>query len=317
MNFLKKRPDLKEYKPLLGSFLLALLLWSAVTTDKVYSIRLSLPLKIVQLAPGYVLKANPPKTVNLKVRGKGRALISLYFYKPIIKLELPQVDRSMKIDLKEYQNQFYVGQDLGIEIEDILDPRSIELQVDRYKETKKPVEIRHRIKILPGFVLSAVVPEVDSVKVMGPASLVDAIKTVKCELIRREKVRYPFKAELKLISPDPGIIKIDPQSINVRFVIEQIVERNIYNIPIQIIGLPGDLIADAVPPVISIRIKGSERKIEAVTPEQITAIFDYQNDYHVGRSHYIPQIEVPEGVQVIQISPRSFRLQLRKKEGNQ
>lgn len=317
MTLLKHRMNYKHYKPMIGSFLLAVLLWAAVTTDKIYTIHITVPLKIVQVAPGYVLAEDPPRFAVLKVRGKGRALITLYFYKPKITLELPQIKRSTTLHLMDYASQIYVGQDLGVHLEDIIQPREIKLKVDRYKELPKLIKIQYDIKPTPGFILSAVQPNVDTVMVGGPASLVKAIKFIRSEPVKRKNVRYPFDAQLHLISPKPGIIYLKPRQVTVHFVIEQIVERTVYNIPIQIIGLPPDLSAKAEPPVVSVRIKGSERKVASITRDQITAVFNYHNEYRVGRNYYVPHFEALDGVNIIKVSPKSFHLLLRKKEESQ
>ncbi len=317
MTLFKRSVNYKHYKPMIGSFLLALLLWMAVTTDKIYTIRITVPLQITNVAPGYVLKERPPRYAVLKVRGKGRALITLYFYKPKIKLELPQIKHSTTINLMDYANQIYVGQDLGVHLVDIIQPRKIKLEIDRYKKAAKPIRVEHQIKPAPGYVLSAVQPNVDSVMVGGPASLIKKIKFIETEPLTRKDVRYPFDARLALISPKPGIIRLNPLNVIVHFVIEQIVERTVYNIPIQIIGVPPDLTAKAEPPVVSVRIKGSEQKIASVRRDQITAVFDYQKEYRVGRSYYVPHFEALEGVKIIKVSPKSFHLLLRKKEKNQ
>ena len=317
MTLFKRSVNYKHYKPMIGSFLLAVLLWAAVTTDKIYTIHITVPLQIVQVAPGYVLAEPPPRFAVLKVRGKGRALITLYFYKPKIKLELPQIKHSTTLHLMDYASQIYVGQDLGVHLEDIIQPREIKLKVDRYKELPKPIQIQYDIKPSPGFVLSSVKPNVDTVSVGGPASLVKAIKFIKSEPVKRKDVRYPFNVQLRLISPKPGIIHLKPQRITAHFVIEQIVERTVYNIPIQIIGLPPDLTAKAEPPVVSVRIKGSEHRIASITRDQITAVFDYLKEYRVGRNYYVPHFEALDGVDIIKVSPKSFHLILRKKEVKQ
>ncbi|MHB2148231.1 CdaR family protein [Calditrichota bacterium LG25] len=317
MKLLGKDLKYSDYRALLGSFFLALLLWAAVTTNKVYTIRVNLPFEITRLAEGYVLSERPPRTISLKLRGKGRALLALYFYKPIIRLELPSVDRSMEIDLNEYQNQFYVGQELGITIEGVLEPKKLVLKVDRYREAFKPVQIKYRIKPMPGYSLTGVEPETDSVMVMGPANLVNEIEKIESETITVENVRYPFSERLRLFSPYPEIVEISPLQISVKFVIEQIVERQLYNIPVQIIGAPKDIEPLPIPPVVSVRVKGSEGRIKDIEPGQITAIFNYAEDYRIGRNHYVPKIELPEGVSVVQVSPKSFRLMLKKKDHNQ
>lgn len=314
MKWFEKKPDFKNYKPLVGSFLLALLLWSAVTTDKVYTIRIHVPLHIIGVAPGYVLLEQPPKSLTLKVRGKGRALITLYFYKPKVTLEFPRIKKTTTIKLSDYASQIYIGQDLGVHLEDIIEPRTIELKVDRLLRASKPIKVPYRIRPLPGFVLSRVEPAIKMAEVSGPAKLVKATKFIVTDSLVRNDVRYPFSAKLTLHSPKPGIIHVTPRQVNVKFVIEQIVERTIYNIPIQLIGFPPDLEARAVPPVISVRVKGSEQKIMNLKREQITAVFDYQKDYRLGRNVYVPHFDKPEGVNIIKVSPKTFRLLLKKKE---
>ncbi len=317
MKILGKNLNSIEFRVLLGSFLLALLLWAAVTTDKIYSITIALPFKITRVAEGYVLSEPPPKTIKLKLKGKGRALLGLYFYKPMIKIELPMTKQTTVINLRDYQNQFNVGQELGITIVDIIEPKKLEVKVDKYVEAKRPVQIRHQIKPVAGYSLTGVIPKIDSVMVMGPEQIIQKIKSIQSQTIKIDGVRYPFTEKVTLISPYPGIVQIKPRQIMVQFKIEQIVERQLYNIPIQIINLPENLIPKAVPPVISVRIKGSEERVKAIEAEQIAAIFDYRKDYKIGRSHYVPKIELPQGVTVVQVSPRSFRLLLKKKDQNQ
>ena len=304
----------KNYKPLLASFILAVLLWAVVTTDKVYVTRIEVPLKIVRLAKGRVLLNTPPEKVVLEVRGKGRALIGLMFFNTAFKLELPEVDRSVTIDLMDYKNGFNIPREMNITVVNVISPKKLKLEVDTYVEEYKPVELISEVIPSAGYILMDVQLEQDSVLLSGPQSIVEHVDYISNEPLNRKDVKYPFTEVVKLIEPKPGITHLKPEAVKVTFQIEQLVERSVYNIPIQIVGVPDDLIASAIPPTISLRIKGGESLVSSLKAEEITVVFNYARDHQPGRMQYPVDVETPQGISVVEMSPELFRLQLKKKE---
>lgn len=303
-----------NYKPLLVSFFLALLLWIAVTTDKTYTMRLDVPFSISRLAEGYVLAENLPDKVTLEVSGKGRALFGLNFYQPSINLELPDVTKSGTIQLKDYQQRFHIPRNLGVKIVDIIRPRAISLKVDRLLTTQRKIHLRAQIKPAPGYVLNAVQLNKDSVRISGPAKLVRSLKSVKSDTVFKKDKKYPFTLNVGLINPKPGIVRLEPESVLARFILEQLVERTFYNIPIQLLSVPGDYEGSAVPPTVTVRVKGSASRISNLRQNQLTALFDFRTRYKSGVMLYSPQIDAPYGVEIMDISPKQFRLQLKRNE---
>lgn len=302
-----------NYKPLLTSFILAILLWIVVTTDKVYVTRIEVPLKIERLAKDRVLLNRPPEKVVLEVRGKGRALIGLLFFDSAFKLELPEVDRSVTIDLMDYKSSFNIPREMNITVVNVISPKKLALEVDTYIEEYKPVELISEVIPSAGYILMNVDLEKDSVLLSGPQSIVEHVDYVSNEPLNRKDVKYPFSEVIKLIEPKPGITHLKPNTVKVTFMIEQLVERSVYNIPIQIVGVPDDLIASAIPPTISLRVKGGESLVSALKAEEITVVFNYARDYQAGRMQYPMEVETPQGISVVQMSPEMFRLQLKKK----
>jgi len=305
---------LKNYRPLLTSLFLALLLWLAVITDKTYTMRLEVPFAITKLADGYVLTKTVPKTVSLEVSGKGRALISLNFYQPSIDLELTEFRKSGTIQLSDYQKRFHLPRNLGIKIVDILKPRQLTLQVDHLARVRKLIDVQAKIKPSPGYVLSDIVSNTDSVWVSGPRELLKSFTKVSSVQIEKTNIKYPFETHLQLINPGPGIFRLEPDHILVRFVLEQLVERTLYNIPIQIVGVPDDFQASTIPPTITLRVKGSESRISALKQNQVTAIFNYKRMFKEGKMSYSVRVDSPPAVEILDISPKQFRLQLKRNE---
>ncbi|HGY56823.1 MAG TPA: YbbR-like domain-containing protein [Caldithrix abyssi] len=304
----------KNYKPLLTSFVLAVLLWVVVTTDKVYNTRIEVPLKIVRLAKNRVLLNPVPEKVVLEVRGKGRALIGLNFFNTAFKLELPEADHSLTIDLMDYKNSFNIPREMNITVVDIIEPKKLKLEIDKYSEEYKPIKLISEVIPSAGYILMDVKPERDSVLLSGPQSIVEQVEYISNESYNRKDVKYPFTEKIKLVEPKPGITRLDPETIEVTFVIEQLVERSVYNIPIQMVGIPDNLIASAIPPAVSLRVKGGESLVSALKADEITVLFNYARDYQQGRVQYPMQVETPPGISVVEMSPSLFRLQLKKKE---
>lgn len=304
----------KNYAPLLASFFLALLLWIAVITDKTYTRTLSIPLNINRLAPGYVLSELPPKQVIIEVSGKGRALFGMNFYKSAINLELPELDKSTTINLKDYLNRFHIPRNLGIEIVDILEPRTIELKIDRSIEQEIPIQIEASIKPEPGYVLSQTILSQTAVLIKGPRSKINALSIIHSNSIQKKNVIYPFTETIRLINPYPEIITLSSDKIVVRFEIEQLVERTLYNIPIQLVGIPKDYTATAIPANVTIRIKGSEKIVSTIKSTDVTALFNYRNMYENGKTLYPINLEMPHDIELLKISPNEFRLTLKRNE---
>lgn len=300
--------------PLSFSLFLAILLWVAVVTDKTYSRRISVPFKISRLAPGYVLAENPPDKVVLEVSGKGRALFGLNFYSSSIDLELPEIKGSATLDLTKYEQRFNIPRNLGIRIVEVLEPKTIPLKVDRLVSAQKPVVVMAKIKPMPGYILSKISLDSTLIRIRGPKKLVKNITEIKCDSIVYEGIRYPFSQNVKLINPAPGILQLFPEQVKVHFEVNQLVERTLYNIPIQFVGVPTNLNAQAIPPNLTIRVKGSEPLVSALRPNQITALFNYRAQHESGKTFYNVDVQVPQGVELMQISPKNFKLQLKRNE---
>jgi len=304
----------ENYKAITASFLLAFILWFTVTTNEEYTTRIEVPFGISRVAPGKILANVLPENIELEVRGKGRSLVGLNFVETSFVLDLPEVTEETSILLSEYVNYINLPSDLGIEILDIVAPKSVTLKVEDFISVKKPVAIQKFIRPTPGYILMNVTSDMDSVQVSGPKSLIEPIKNVLTDSIISTDQKYPFQVNARIINSDPEVVKIDPRQIKVSFQLEQLVERNIYNIPIQVVRVPEIYNAVTEPTTILLRVKGGQSKISELNPSDISVIFDYSKDYRSDQSEYPMQIETPIGVSWLDASPKKFKLKLMKKE---
>jgi len=304
----------KNYRALLGSFFLALILWFAVTSDKEYTHNLRVPLVIAPLEKGLVLKNVPPDFAMLKVQGSGRALFTLNFLKQKIHLDLPGLKKNQTIQLKNYINRFQLPADLNIRILDIIYPRQITLEVDKLAERDIPIKVIDAVNPAPGYMKIGFKLMPDSVHVRGPRSLVLEQKYILTDTLRKKQVKYPFTQKIALSNPSPNTLILSPDELRVKVIIEPIVERTIYDVPIEIIHLPGDLSAETDPTSISVRVRGNESLISGLTVRDIHVVFNYAKSFVSGKERYLMQISVPPKVDWLEASPQDFQLKLMRKE---
>jgi len=305
-----------NYRSYGASFLLALLLWIAIATDKEYTHIIDVPLEIETLGDNLVLKELPPKTIRLKVKGNGRSLIGLNFINQKIGIEFPEITHDQVIDLEEYKDKFQFPQDLGIEVVDVISPQKLKLDVDQYAEKYCPIKVVSQIKAVPGYLMVNYTPEVDSVLLKGPQSLLDATENIETEKITKSDVRFPFDVVAQLDNKYPGVVSIDPATLKITFNIEPLVERTIYNIPIRIINTPDDLIAEATPETISLRVKGGESRVSLLKKEEVDVVFNYETSFKSGITNYPMQIKTPDDITWVEASPQTFSLKLVRKDEN-
>ncbi len=305
---------LKEnYRSLLGSFMLALILWVSISSEKVYTTQIRLPFKVNLGGDSLTLVRKIPEDITLRIKGTGRMLFGLNFRDKSIHLNIPDIKKTKIIDLTEQKQNLHFPSEYGMEILSVISPRRILVEVDKKIERKLPVKVEHHIQTVPGYLFVSQQVHPDSVRVRGPQKLVSKLTAISTDSIIMKDAKYPFTSTVHFISPRPGIIFITPEKGQVTTTIEPIVERTLYNVPIQLVNFPPDLQAVAEPAMISVRVKGGETRVTRLRTDEISVIFDYKLSFHKGVMEYPMQIVTPADITWLEVVPQKFVLQLIQK----
>ncbi len=300
-------------KELIFSFVLAFILWFMVVANKVYEDRFEIPIKIVSLPEGKILSNRLPDHITAELRGRGRSLFSLYVLKPSLQLELSTFDKSASIDLNVYKNNISLPKDLGVEITRIIHPLVLDIHLDQYIEQKIPVRLDYTVNTAAGYLLDGTTIEPESVLVKGPELVVSNLTEILTEPVFRQDEKFPFETAVKIINAMPGILRMQPSQVHAKFLIERYVERNIYNIPIQILGVPAHLVAEARPATITIKVKGAESTVSYLKTEDVAVSFNYRTQYRSAHDRYPYEIELPDNISLVSKSPNIFTITLRER----
>lgn len=300
-------------KPILGSLIVALVLWFMVTTERIYSHQINVPIELVRIAEGKTLLEPIPKIAIIEVQGKGRSLIGVWFYDVAFRLELPDFKRTKKVMLKDYLSFLDLPATFGLTVVEIIEPKEIDLKIDDKITIKIPVELSGIIRPEDGYILANYVFDQDSVSVTGPKSKVDKIQTIKTDMIERSDLKVSFSEKLVLQNPQPGLITIASQTVQIDFDIQRLVERIVYKIPILITEAPPYLEVTAIPPELALKVKGGEKRVAALLPEEIKAEIEFASHYRPNLGKYAVSIKTPDDINWIESIPQTFSLQVKRK----
>jgi YbbR domain-containing protein len=168
----------------LVALLLALLIYLNVYTDRPATLIVSFPLQIGELADSLSLSGPVPSAVQAELRGTGKQLIRIRLTEPPVRISLAGVgvghfERALtSADLP-------LPGDVDIQVERVVSPRTVELQVDRKRMRRLPVAAR--VEGLPagGIVWTGSLEvEPSTVEVTGPEKAVMALDSVRLDAVR-------------------------------------------------------------------------------------------------------------------------------------
>ena len=274
---------------------------------------MKIPMEVSRLARGKTLLEPISSEVTMEIRGTGQSLIAFYLYESSFNLILPEITRNTKLSLADYIVFLDLPSRLNLEVVEILEPKTLELKVDDFIVSQIPVQFSGIVETEPGYIVLDTTYSTDSVRVSGPKSILDTIKFISTENPIFENQKYAFRKRLKLQSPVPDFININPNEIDVQFEVQRIVERVVYEIPVIIQNVPNNLIVESTPPFLSLRVKGGEKFVEKITNEEIQAEIDFSAQYKPELPDYPVSIETPEGISWLESSPKTFKLTVKRK----
>ena len=190
----------------IASILLALLLYAHVVTDQEREQVVQIPIAAVGLADSLTSVGELPPRVAVKVRGKWKDLIRLGLTRPFLSIDLATAKPGMfrtSITAEDISRRA-IPPELSrvVSVTEVLDPRSVDLAIEPKATRSLPVRARIVGTPAAGYVFDRV-PDVDpdSVRVMGPARLVQEIDTVYTQAVDITGEREKIQRQVSLALP--------------------------------------------------------------------------------------------------------------------
>jgi YbbR domain-containing protein len=293
------------------SLVIALLVWLHVATDRTYETIVTAGLRFVDPPKGWAVVGNPPREVQLKLRGTGKQL----FYQrmlgqPIARVEVPDV-RSRLITMNLTPGEISLVDRPGLEVVSIVWPNELAIEMDVLDSQKLPIEPTVTGEVKKGYVLvgkPALTPA--EAELQGGRSDLDKITSLKTGPIDIQSQFKPFKRTVAVCAPDGEGIGVSPDSVMASVVIQKKGQKAIQRLPVAVVNLPPERSVVIAPQQADVTVAGPESMIGSVDSTNVSISVDLSA---MGQGSYLisPKVVTPDNFEVVSTKPDLIQVNIK------
>ena len=299
-----------------GAFLLAMLLWLFVVSGDQYTMMLDLPIEARNLNSQKTYLEEVPGYASVILKGKGRDLFKSYIlqnYSDIkLVLDLDGISQEYEFILNDYfeknPRKVVIPPSHNVSFIEVVYPNRINIKLDEIMEKKVPIISNIRSLVKDGYLqIGNTQFEPDSLIIIGPKvelNKINEVHTAKDTLFNLSK---SIRGTIDLISQN-RLIKFSLRKINYFLDVQQISERIIVDIPVNVINKVRGIRVFPSPQTVSLTVVGGVNQIADIEPNDISVIVDFKS-WKLEKNFYIPKIAVPFDIlNWKDLSPRTIEL---------
>lgn len=171
-----------------------------------------------------------------------------------------------------------------------INPDSLKFRYDVNTVKYLPIIANTNISYEPGYnVLNAIEIDPDSVKVIGPATLLSKLEYLETEDFEKKAVKTSINSKIPLqLDGLNGAIRIAVKEVTLRAEVEKFTEGTL-NLPIQVINVPNGMLLKHFPKSVKVSYYTSLNAFNSITVSDFKVVCDY-NDIQVNSSYLTPFI---------------------------
>jgi len=289
------------------AFIMGLLLWIHVATEKTYNYDLRLPITEIMLKPGLALAKEPPESLLVAVSATGKQLLRRRWREQGLRINASQYQAGRYALTVSSVNTFLVNQLDPVSLDEVISPTSIPVEID--VEGMADVPIVPSIEPEPdeGFAIGReIIVEPASAAVIGPRSLLSEITTIATEERVLEGLRSNVTVRLELVPPPHFGFQLQPDTVMVTIPVVPVKTRVYEAVPIVVLNAPPDTPATCEPSVVDLEITGPPVDIDLLNRNALSASVDFRAADSIGFATL--KIEYPPKFQLKKASADRVRL---------
>jgi hypothetical protein len=196
-----------------GALALSTILWVYVAAEQPTSKFIDVQVEL-DLPPELAL-ARPAPQVRAAVTGPWREVIKLYDSPLTVHLAVPASAGPPRWQAVLVPSDIQVPHSARVTIQDV-EPRAVELDVDRVVRRDVPVAARATVEPEAGFALARpVVVTPTTVRISGPRALVVAVDSFMTEAVEIRGVTGAFERVVPLDTSGHALLRVSPREVTV------------------------------------------------------------------------------------------------------
>ena len=300
----------------LGAFSLALLLWIFVVSGNEYVMAIDLPIEARNLSAQKAHREEVPQFASVRLRGTGRELFKTFLIKNYVGfklvLDLEGISQEYEFVLNDYFEKYpqkiVIPSNFNLSFVEVVYPNRIKISLDEYQVKTVPVLANIVVQPSPGYIqVGETVISPYKIDIAGPKkelALINHVETFYDTII---DIATSLDRNIN-IETFGRLIDYSEDAVNVAINIQEIGERIIVDIPVQVINIPQKIRVFPSPQTVSLTVVGGVQRIAKLSPDDIDIIIDFNNWNHQIQ-FYEPEVVIPNDVlEWGDISPRSLEM---------
>lgn len=303
----------KDYKTIIIVTALAFFLWLVVRMNKIYDHPYDIPLRVTNNNPTKILKYPVPQMVRVEFVGRGIDLMRLQFYEVVYEVDISDVKDRITINLTEHPEFVHFPEDITVPVKSIIRPQQILFQLDDLREKLVPLKVKATVKTEPGYSLIQAQATPDSIQVQGPAAFVDTLSAIYTKSETFNDVKLPFSGELAIRKNPNFYARYLPEKVTVNFDVQRLAEKELNNIPVEVVNVPEQFDVVPLPSFVRLYIKGGEKILANADKDDFRVVINFKRDRQ--NDQRIPAtIHTDLNVIYVESRPAHFELIVQKKK---
>ena len=288
----------------IGSIFIASLLWLIVAGEQPAERALRVPLELQNLPADMEVVDLPLEAVDVRVRGPSGTLSRLASGDLVAVLDLQSAKPGPRL--------FHVAPEqvrapFGVEVAQVTPP-TMALRFETSASRSVPIAPAVVGEVAPGYVVSKVTTEPAMIEVVGPQSVISQMTEALTEPVSVEGATKPVRAPVTVGAASPNVrLKTPQRAIVTVTVIPAPTEKALDRVPIRLRNVRSGLTSQAVPPVVSVRVRGSQESIARLRTNAVTAFVDLSG-LGVGVYELPVQVDPTTGFGVAGMSPEVVQI---------
>ena len=291
-----------KFKRIAYSFVIAFVFWFFIKSEDTYTVNLDIPLVARNLQEQKTYKEEVPESIFVTLKGTGRSFIWLRVfnnfyrddYKAVIDLSSITDEYNFELDsyYKENPEKIVLPSSLDLQFVEVLNPRNVQIKLQRYMVKKVPIESQILVSTEPGYIALGGQFSPDSISIGGPEEAVNEIDFVFTEKDTLLDLIASVNGNWSILNPNK-LVSFDPKKVDAFIDVQPISETIVTGIPVELINKPNNVNVFVNPATVSLTIVGGLKQITNILPEDIDVIIDFDL-WNSEKQFYSPSIKLPE-----------------------
>tara|TARA_B100001250_G_scaffold354822_1_gene328910 strand:+ start:2628 stop:3605 length:978 start_codon:yes stop_codon:yes gene_type:complete len=312
----KKPITLQIIKIYSRAFGVAVLLWIFVVSNNEYEILFDFPIEARNLSSQKAHKEELPPFVTARIGGVGRDLFRALIIKKYsgfkLVLDLESISQEYEFSLndyfKKYPEKVVIPSKYNINFIEIVYPNKIKISLDDYDLKIVPVIPNITIYPSPGYTqVSKIEISPMKIEIAGPKEEMILINHVETIFDTLNNLENSINFDIEILSLGK-LIKFSDEKVKVFLDIQEISERIISDIPVQVINIPSNIRVFPSPQTVSLTIVGGYKRISNITSDEINVVIDFNNWNHLNQ-FYEPLVDPPlDIIEWRDLSPKNLEI---------